>query len=95
MQSGAEQLRDWMRRRGFSQRQAAEYFGWDETFISKLTTETAHQRKPGLANAIKIERETGIPVEAWVSTEVDESNEPESSNRRKPVVRQGGKRRVA
>ena len=69
MKTGAEQLVDWMARRGFTQREAAAHFGWDETFISQLRT---GRRTPGLTNAIRIERETGIPVEAWMSSAVDE-----------------------
>lgn len=80
MKAGADQLRDWMKRRGFNQTQTAEHFGWDETFISKLLLE---RRQPGLENAIKIERETGIPVEAWVSSPLDESDEPVSACRGK------------
>lgn len=68
MPTGAEQLRDWMDRRGFNQRVAAAFFEWDETFISQLIN---GRRVPGLTNAIIIERKTGIPVEAWVSSEVD------------------------
>lgn len=98
MQSGAEQLRDWMQRRfpesERPQRDVAEFFGWDETFIAKLLADdgSSQQRKPGLANAIIIERKTGIPVEAWVSSELDESSEPVSVNGRKPQQRQGVKR---
>lgn len=69
MQTGAEQLVDWMDRRGLNQRETAKHFEWDETFISMLVT---GRRLPGLANAVRIERETGIPVEAWVSSEHDE-----------------------
>lgn len=72
MQSGAEQLKDWMDRRWPAstrkQRDAAAHFDWDETFISQLCRGA---RAPGLTNAIRIERETGIPVEAWVSSELD------------------------
>jgi plasmid maintenance system antidote protein VapI len=74
MQPGAEQLKDWMDRRWPSstrpQRDAAAHFGWDETFISKLCR---GERSPGLTNAIRIERETGIPVEAWMSSDLDET----------------------
>lgn len=77
MQSGQEQFRNWIERRfpnsPRKQRDAAEYFGWDETFIAKLLADPPQQRKPGLINAIVIERHTGIPVEAWVSTELDET----------------------
>lgn len=70
MKSGAEQLIDWMARRGLNQREAAEHFGWDETFISQLRS---GKRTPGLSNAVKIERETGIPIEAWLETELDKA----------------------
>lgn len=64
-----------MKRRGFNQTQTAEHFGWDPTFISQLLADPPRRRKPGLDNAIKIERETGIPVEAWSSSALDESDE--------------------
>ena len=86
MKSGAEQLKDWMDRRWplstRKQREAAEHLGWDETFISQLLRGV---RTPGLTNAIKIERLSGIPVEAWVSSELDEAEEsvaPARSKRR-------------
>lgn len=92
MKSGAEQLRDWMDRRGFNQRQTAEHFNWDETFIAKLLADGTQQRKPGLTNAIRIERETGIPVEAWVSSELDEDETPTPTKREKVQQGQGVKR---
>ncbi len=70
MQSGPEQLKDWMRRRGFTQADAARYMGCDESFVSMLMS---GRRGAGLTNAIKIERLTGIPVEAWAASELDES----------------------
>lgn len=68
MKPGCDQLADWMKRRGLNLSETADHFGWDQTFISKLIN---GHRLPGLANAIKIERETGIPVEAWQSSEQD------------------------
>ena len=73
VQTGAQQLLDWMKRRGFSKMDTAAHFGWDLTFISKLVNS---RRLPGLVNAIKIERETGIPVEAWLPTRLDTDAEP-------------------
>ena len=67
MKSGPEQFKDWMHRRRFMQREAAEHFGWHETYISQLLNGA---RTPGLDNAVTIERETGIPVEAWMSSEL-------------------------
>lgn len=72
-----------MERRGFNQRETAEHFGWDETFVSMLLADPPRRRKPGLTNAIKIERETGIPVEAWVSSELDDQPEPVTATRGK------------
>jgi len=80
MQSGATQLLAWIRRRGFSQREAAEYLGWEETFISKLVN---GERTPGLTNAVKIEDLTGIPTKAWVSSRVDKEESERVSVRQK------------
>jgi transcriptional regulator with XRE-family HTH domain len=72
-----------MKRRGFNQRQTAEHFGWDETFISQLLADPPRRRRPGLENAIRIERETGIPVEAWLPSALDESAETVGDGRGK------------
>lgn len=82
--TGPEQLRDWIGRRfpesARPQRDAAEYFGWDETFLSRLL---AGRQTLGLTNAIFVERKTGIPVEAWASSELDKALEPSVANARK------------
>lgn len=83
LEAGPAQLRDWMRRRGFTQADAARYFGWDDPFLSKIVN-GAH--RPGLMIALKIEEYTGIPVEAWASRQ-DESADDDSVG--------AGKRRVA
>lgn len=74
MLSGADQLKDWMERRYplslRKAREAADYFGFDESFVSMLVRGT---RRPGLENAVHIERLSGIPVEAWVSSELDQT----------------------
>lgn len=77
---GSEQLRDWMRRRGFKQADAARYLDVDEPYISVLLS---GKRTPGLDNAIKLERLTGIPVEAWASSELNESAQPVGAADRK------------
>ena len=64
MLSGASQFKDWMRRRGFTQADAARFLVLDEPYVSGLVN---GQRTPGLANAIHLERLTGISVEAWTS----------------------------
>ena len=70
MKSGRQQLIEWMKHQGLTQQETAARFGWDPTFISQLKQ---GWRLPGLANAVKIQRKTGIPVEAWVSRERDKS----------------------
>jgi transcriptional regulator with XRE-family HTH domain len=60
--TGAEHLRDWMRRRGFTQAEAGRYLELDESLMSRLVN---GRYKPGLAKALELERLTGIPVEAW------------------------------
>jgi transcriptional regulator with XRE-family HTH domain len=65
MQSGSKQLRDWMGRRGFNQTETAEYLEMDATYLSQVLNDV---RSPGLSNALRIERATGIPVESWAST---------------------------
>lgn len=83
MQSGAEQLKDWMRRRGFKQADAARYLGFDEPYISVLSS---GKRTPGLDNAILLERLTGIPVEAWASSELGDSESSEPVVAAKPQI---------
>jgi plasmid maintenance system antidote protein VapI len=76
---GAAQLTDWMQRRGFKQREAAEYLGkgFDETVVSALVN---GRRFPGLENALTLERLTGIPAEAWVASFVDKAESAESGD---------------
>lgn len=57
-----------MRRRGFTQADAARYFGCHRSLLSLLLS---GDRTPGLESAVTIERLTGIPVEAWADTPVD------------------------
>lgn len=68
-----------MHRRRFMQREAADYLGWDETYVSHLV---AGRRVPGLDNAILIERKTGIPVEVWASSELDTDEATVAANGR-------------
>jgi plasmid maintenance system antidote protein VapI len=80
MKPGHEQFKDWITRRFPNserpQREAAELFGWDETFISKIVR---GDRSPGLANAHSIERETGISTESWLSSALDNSSQAVSA----------------
>lgn len=70
MQSGPDQLRDWMRRRGFTQADAARYLEYSESLMSRIMS---GDYNPGLRNAVHLERLTGIPVEAWMASELAES----------------------
>lgn len=80
MQLGPEQFKDWMRRRGFTQADAARYLQFDEPYVSVLLS---GKRSPGLTNAIHIERLTGIPVEAWAVTPIDETDPAVAAQARK------------
>lgn len=71
MSSGSDQLRDWMARREFNNEETAEYLGLDKSVVTKLANGL---RRAGLKIALHIERKTGIPVEAWVSDDADESD---------------------
>lgn len=68
MNEGRTRLRAWMERSRLTQRKAAEMLGMHYTFLSQILNDL---RTPALATAIRIERITGIPVEAWMPTEVD------------------------
>lgn len=91
MQSGPEQLKDWMRRRGFTQADAARYLGYNEPMVSRILN---GGYSPGLKYAIHMERLTGIPVEAWSASELEESDE-DAAVRVAGSSGSGGKRRVS
>lgn len=65
---GAERLAQWIKRSRLNQMEAAELIGIDQTQLSQILN---GKRRPGLDNAVKIERATGLAVEAWVPTVVD------------------------
>lgn len=68
MPSALEQFVAWRKRRGFNQAEAADFFGWHFTYINKVER---GKLIPNLSKLVKIERASGIPVSAWVTTEVD------------------------
>lgn len=85
IEPGATQLRDWMRRRGFNtQAEVAGFLEIDQRFVSEFLNE---QRRPGLKIALVIERKTGIPVEAWESSGLDESSQAVRSESRNSRLR--------
>lgn len=83
MQSGAQLLKDWVKRCRYTQVEAAGILGFHEAYMSMIVN---GHRAPGRENAVKIERLTGIPVEAWTSTRVDESAERGRGKRRERVA---------
>jgi transcriptional regulator with XRE-family HTH domain len=80
MHSGPEQLKDWMSRKGFKQADACRFLGFDAATMSNFL---AGKRTPGLETAVRIERSTGIPVEAWLPTEIDEAADESASRHAK------------
>lgn len=72
MLEGQKRLRDWMERSKLTQRAAAMLLGMHYTFLNQILNS---DRSPALATAVRIERVTGIPVEAWMPTGVDSERE--------------------
>ncbi len=69
-QTGRERLAQWIERSKLYQNEAAEIIGLDPTHLSQIL---AGKRRPGLANAVKIESATGIVAEIWVPLEDDDA----------------------
>lgn len=67
MPDGRERLRDWIARSRLTQRAAAKLLGMHYTFLSQILS---GDRSPALKTAVRIERVTGIPVEAWMPSDV-------------------------
>jgi transcriptional regulator with XRE-family HTH domain len=80
---GPDAVRDWMERSGLNQRQAAVRMGIGHTALNHLL---CARRRAGLAMALRIQRATGIPVEAWMSTPVDKRRIVSISSGRKSLV---------
>ena len=59
---GRDRLREWMDRSKLNQTETAQLLGFDAVFLSQILN---GHRRPGLDNAITIERVTGISVESW------------------------------
>lgn len=68
--TGRERLALWIERSKLNQLEASHVIGIDPTQLNHILK---GKRCPGLMNAVKIERATGIPVEDWVSSELGES----------------------
>jgi plasmid maintenance system antidote protein VapI len=63
--TGRERLIDWMRISKLNQRQAAKVIGLHWGMVNKLVLGI---RRPGRQTAVKIQRATGIAVDAWEDT---------------------------
>lgn len=77
---GRERLTAWIARSKVTQREAARILGLDHTFLNQILR---GRRVPALANAMKIERITGIAAEAWLPTDDGEIVEAHASIVRK------------
>lgn len=69
MTSGRHRLRAWIDRSKVNQNEAAKLLDVHPVVLSEWLS-GYRGRKPGLTNALKIERVTGIPVESWTLTHV-------------------------
>lgn len=75
-----EALLAWIDRRCGSHREAARLLRLHFTHLSQILS---GRRNPGLANAVRIQDVTGIPVTAWVPTDVDKPNMSDTDKARK------------
>jgi transcriptional regulator with XRE-family HTH domain len=80
---GRDRLKAWIERAHLSQRQAAHLFGMHYTFLNQILS---GKKAPGLANAVAIERETGIAAKAWMPTTDGKSSAAIASRARKRRV---------
>lgn len=83
MKSGQEQLRAWLERSKLTQRAGAKLLGIHYTFLSQILRT---DRSPALATAVRIERLTGVPVEAWMPTDDDEQESKPARKAQKSSV---------
>lgn len=80
---GAKCLEKWLERAKLRPTQAAPMLRMHKTYLSGILNGS---RRPGLDNAVWIERMTGIPVEAWVSTEDGGMAQPMPGKRCKRIA---------
>jgi transcriptional regulator with XRE-family HTH domain len=72
-----------MARAKLTQRAAAKLLGMHYTFLSQILS---RDRSPALGTAVRIERVTGVPVEAWMPTDVDDDSNAAPARTGKPRV---------
>jgi len=65
MQLGREQLAAWRERSKLKQYELARLLEITDAYLSQVLS---GKRRPSLLIAVRIERETGIPVSSWVPT---------------------------
>lgn len=65
-----ERLREWLLRSRLTQRGAARVLGFHYTHFNQILN---GRRNPGVKNAIKIQRLTGVPVDCWLPTDDPQS----------------------
>lgn len=84
MEAGHLQFQDWQQRRGFSGVETAEYLGLDAFQVSRLKTPGF---PPNLKTAIKVERGTGIPVEAWLADDAEMASAIAAPARKRKIAK--------
>jgi len=75
---GRTRFQQWLDKSQLNQREAARLLGVHYTHVNQILS---GRRLPGLANAVAIERVTGIPVGAWVPTAEGKPAAPRSRKR--------------
>lgn len=65
-----DRLRAWLDKTGLTQREAAKQLGIHFTFLNQLLSTNYRKRCPSMLTATRIERVTGIPIVAWMPTNV-------------------------
>lgn len=62
MQSGRERLAAYRDRSRLKQTELATLLGMTDSYLSQVLS---GRRRPGLDTALRIEEQTGVPVESW------------------------------
>lgn len=81
--TGRERLALWLDRSHLNQLEGARIIGIDHTQLNQILS---GRRRPGLDNAVRIQKATGIGVEAWVPLGDDEIDQPKATHSRKALV---------